>query len=168
MAGANKNITLLFLAILLGSLLSLSSCKDAEKEPPPPDTAVETENTDKTDKTEDAAALAAKAEVAKITAKMDKLKVELKSAIQARDKLQTHLDQRLNTKDQLAGLTEERDTAIARAADTQALTSKMKTQLAEQVKKIISLENQNENLQKTIDELTKKLSRKIETGSIPE
>jgi len=72
-----------------------------------------------------------------------------------------------NIKEQLAELTEERDTAVAKATEAQNIVEKLKSQLAEQTQKITGLEGQNKKLQEVIDELKKNLDSKIEVPSIP-
>lgn len=139
-------LTIIFLAILLCSLLSLTGCKDTEKEK----TAAESAAI----KTELAKV---KADLAKITSERDNLKLGLATVTEARDKLQAAVDQATNVQKQLAELTRERDTAIAKAADAQTMVEKFKSQLQEQIQKLVGLEEQNKKLQETIDELKKSL-----------
>ena len=154
MKKSKKNLSIVFLAIFLFSLFGLAGCKDA--------------------KTEEALAAAqkdlmrVKTELAKITSERNDLKLELTAAIEARDKLQAMVGETADIDDQLVVLTKERDTAIAKATEAQGMVEKLKSQLAEQIKKVTGLEGQNKKLQEMIDELKKKLGSDLKLPSIPE
>jgi predicted nucleic acid-binding Zn-ribbon protein len=81
-------------------------------------------------------------------------------------KLQEMLEKANTIKGKLAGLTEERDSAIAKMTNSQAMVKKVMGQLAEQTKKITGLEGHNIELQKLIDELKKKISTGIKLPSM--
>ncbi|MFC1739108.1 hypothetical protein ACFL1G_08680 [Planctomycetota bacterium] len=151
-----QKFTIIFLTILLCSLFSLTGCKDTEKE-----NAIAEAAAAKTELTK------VKADLAKITSEQDNLKLELATVTEARDRLQAAVDQAKNIKEQLAGLTEERDTAIAKATEVQSIVEKLKSQLAEQIQKVLGLEGQNKKLQEMIDELKKNLGSEVEIPSIP-
>jgi len=151
-----KKLTIIFLAILLCSSLSLTGCKDTEKEKAIAEAAAA--------KTELAKV---KADLAGITSERDNLKLELATVTEARDKLQVAIDQTINLQKQLAELTKERDTAIAEATDAQTMVERSKSQLQEQLQKVVELEDQNKKLQEMIDELKKKVGGEVQIPSIP-
>jgi chromosome segregation ATPase len=156
MARSKKKPTIIFLAIFLCSVLSLTGCKDTEKENAIAEAAAAKEELIKV-----------KADLANIMSERDNLKLELTAVTEARDKLQAAVGQAANIKEQLAGLTEERDTAIAKAAEAQSIVENLKSQLAEQIQKVTGLEGQNKKLQEMIDELKKNLGGKVEIPSLP-
>ena len=156
MAEIKKKLTIIFLAIFMCSLFSLTGCKDPEKEQ-----AV-------------AEAAAAKIELSKvknalsdIVSERDNLKLKLTTAIEARDKLQDAIEKAKDIKEKLTVLTKERDTAIAKLADTQGIVEKLKSRVAEQVQKVAGLEGQNKKLQGIIAELKENLGGEVEMPSIP-
>ena len=156
MTKPKEKLTIIFLAILLFSLLSLTGCKDSEKEK-----AVAEAAAAKAELAE------VKADLAKITSERDNLKSELAAVIEARDKLQAATDQTIDFREQLAELMKERDIAIAKVTDAQTMVDKLKGQLQEQIQKSLGLEGQNKKLQEMIDELQKKLGSELEIPSIP-
>ena len=156
MGKSKKILILIFLAIFLCSLLSLTGCKDAEREQAVAEAAEAKEGLIKV-----------KADLAKIMSERDSLKLELTAVTDARDKLQAAVDHAKNIKEQLSGLTEERDTAIAKATEAQSIVEKLKSQLAEQIQKVTGLEGQNKKLQEMIDKLKKNLGGEVEIPSIP-
>jgi len=156
MTKIKKKFTIVFLVISLFFLLSLTGCKDTEKE-----NAIAEAAAEKTDLTK------VKADLAKITNERDTLSSELTAAMEARDKLQAMVGQAPNIKEQLAGLTEERDAAIAKATGARDMVEQLKSQLAEQIQKVIGLEGQNKKLQEMIDELKKNLGSEVKMPSIP-
>jgi len=151
-----KKLIIIFLGILLCSSLSLTGCKDTEKEKAVAETAAAKAELSKV-----------KADLARSTIERDNLKLELATVTEARDKLQAAVDQDINVKEQLAELTGERDTAIAEATIAQTMVEKLKSQLQEHIQKVIGLEDQNKKLQGMIDELKKKLGGEIGIPGIP-
>lgn len=156
MIRSKEKLTVIFLSVLLCSLFSLIGCKDAEKEQ-----AVAEAAETKIELTK------VKALLAGATSDLDGLKLKMATVVEARDKLQTALEQAGKIKDQLAGLTEQRDAAIAKATEAQGLVEKLKGQLAEQVKKAVGLESQNKKLQEMLGELKKSIGTEAEIPSIP-
>jgi len=152
---AKVKLIIMLLAVLCYSL-TLTGCKDAEKE------KAVAEATD------------AKAELAKvqddltaITNERDSLKSELAAAIQARDKLQAAADQATTIQEQLSELTKERDTAIAKSTDAQSVIEKLKSALQEQIQKVTGLEGQNKKLQDMIEQLKKQLGSEVKIPELP-
>lgn len=156
MTKPKEKLTIIFLAILLFSLLSLTGCKDSEKEKAVAEAAAAK-----------AKLAGVKADLAKITSERDNLKSELAAVIEARDKLQAATDQAIDVKEQLTELAKERDIAIAKVTDAQTMVDKLKGQLQEQIQKSLGLEGQNKKLQEMIDELQKKLGSEVGIPSIP-
>ena len=156
MIRSKEKLTIIFLSILVCSLFGLAGCKDTEKEKAVAETAAA-----KTELTK------VKADLASIISERDNLKLELATVIEARDKLQATTGQDTIIKEQLAELTQERDTAIAKATGAQTMVEKLKSQLAEQIEKITGLEGQNKKLQEMLEELKKKLGGEKEIPSIP-
>ena len=156
MTKPKEKLTIIFLAILLFSLLSLTGCKDSEKEKAVAEAAAAK-----------AKLAGVKADLTKITSERDNLKSELAAVIEARDKLQAATDQAIDVKEQLTELAKERDIAIAKVTDAQTMVDKLKGQLQEQIQKSLGLEGQNKKLQEMIDELQKKLGSEVGIPSIP-
>lgn len=156
MTKPKEKFIIIFLAILLGSSLSLTGCKDTEKEKAVIEAA-----------TAKAELAKVKADLAKIMSERDNLKLQLATVTEARDKPQAAVDQAINVKEQLAELTKERDTAIAKAIDAQTMVERLKSQLQEQMQKVVAIEGQNKKLQEIIDELKKKFGGEMEIPSIP-
>lgn len=156
MSKTKIKLTIILLAILLCTSLTLTGCKDTEKEKAPANVE------------------AAKAELAKvktdfaqITSERNNLKLELDAVIEARDKLQAAADQTMNIKAQLDQIIRERDSATAKLTDAQAMVQNLNSQLNEQILKANGLEAQNKKLMEMIDELKKKLGTGPEIPSIP-
>ena len=156
MTKPKEKLTIIFLAILLLSLLSLTGCKDSEKEKAVAEAAAAK-----------AKLAGVKADLTKITSERDNLKSELAAVIEARDKLQAATDQAIDVKEQLTELAKERDIAIAKVTGAQTMVDKLKGQLQEQIQKSLGLEGQNKKLQEMIDELQKKLGSEVGIPSIP-
>jgi len=156
MTKSKKKPAVIFLSVLMCSLFSLAGCKDAERE----DAIAEAASAKKE-------LAKVKADLAKTMNERDSLKLELTAVTDARDKLQAAVDQAENIKEQLAGFTKERDTAIAKVTETQNIVENLKSQLAEQIQKVVGLESQNKKLQEMIDELKNKLGSEVEIPSIP-
>ena len=150
-----KKVAILLLGLLCFSI-SLAGCKDTEKEKAIAEAAAAK-----------AELIKFKGDLAKIMSERDSLKSELTAVAEARNKLQAMVEQAGNIKEQLAGVSEERDAAIAMAAEAQSIVEKLKSQLAEQVKKITGLEEQNKKLQEMIEELKKNLGSEVKMPSIP-
>ncbi|MCJ7615586.1 MAG: hypothetical protein MUO43_03510 [Desulfobacterales bacterium] len=152
-----KNVNLVVLLLIAAVVsLGLTGCKDADKEKALAETAAAKTELKKV-----------KADLASIMTERDSLKLELATVIEARDRLQALVGQAPNIKGQLAELTQERDTAIAKATGAQTMVEKLKSQLAVQIEKITGLEGQNKKLQEMIDELKKNLGGEMEMPSIP-
>jgi cell shape-determining protein MreC len=94
--------------------------------------------------------------LAKSEKENEHLKSELAAAIQGREELQAAADESTNIKKQLAELAKERDAALTKAIDAQAMIEKLKSQLQQQIQQSTGLQDQNKKLQATIDELQKK------------
>ena len=156
MTKPKKKLTIIFLSILLCSLFGLTGCKDTEKEKAVIEAAAAKAKLAKV-----------KADLARIMSERDNLKLQLATVTEARDKPQAAVDQAINVKEQLAELTKERDTAIAKAIDAQTMVERLKSQLQEQMQKVVAIEGQNKKLQEMIDELKKKFGGKMEIPSIP-
>ena len=151
----SAKITIVFLTLLCCSLL-LVGCKDTEKEEAVVEAAAAQTELAKM-----------KANLASIMSERDNLKLQLTTVIKARDKLQKMVGQASDIKDQLAGLTKERDEAFTKAAGEQTMVETLKSQLNAQIQKVAGLEAQNGKLQGMIDELKKNLGSGVETPSIP-
>jgi chromosome segregation ATPase len=155
-------LAIVFLAALC-CLLGLSGCKDAEKEEALKETAeLRTELIR-------VKGILTKTEIERdeLKAKVSELSESLKAAQTKIDDLMQSSSQAVDITEQLARLTEQRDTAIAKATDAQTLVEKLGSQLQEQLQKSAGLENENKKLQETIDELQKKLDSEVEIPSLP-
>jgi len=126
-------LTIMFL-VVLGCSLILAGCDGGEKEK---DEAIA--------EAAEARANLAKAQVAlaKTEKEKDNLKSELAAVTQAQEELQY----------QVTELTVERDAAIAKAKDAQAIVEGLREQLREKTEEIRELEEWNKELQATIQEL---------------
>ena len=162
MAGLpSSRVALLALFCLLG----LTGCKDPEKEKALADAEAakatlagvrtELEGIKATLNTTQKERDGLKADVSGLSSSLENLKTQLAAVTQVRDKLQGAAEQVTTLKDQLTGLTRDRDSALAKAADTQGMVEKLKGQLEEQIQKVTGLQGQNTKLQQTIDELKK-------------
>ncbi len=118
--------------LVLFCLLVLPGCKDAEKAKALAD------------------AEAARTTLAEVNTELEAVKAKLAAVTEAHDKL----------KDQLSQLTRDRDSTVAKGADAQGMVEKLKSQLQEQTQKAAALQEQNNRLQKLIDEL-KKIVRSV-------
>ncbi len=123
--------------LILFCLLVLAGCKDAEKEKAIAD------------------ANAARATLAEVNTQLEKVKAELQAAAQ----------QVTTLKDQLSQLTRDRDSTVAKATDAQAAVGKLKGRLQEQTQKAAALQEQDNKLQKLIDELKKIVSAAPEASA---
>ena len=153
-----KKVTVLFLGLLCFSI-SLTGCKD----------------TGSSDATE------AKAELTKVKGileqtqkERDELKAKVAEISESLKAAQTKIDgflqssnQEIDTKEQLTKLIEERDTAITKASDAQTLIEKLKGQLQEQLLKVTGLNEQNQKLQDTIEQLKKQLGSDVKMPELP-
>jgi len=165
-----RKLTIIFLAVLLCSSLGLTGCKDTEKEK-----AVAEAAAAKAELSAVKVILAQseterdnlKTSMTNLSESLKNAKSELTTIMQARDKLQAAVDQAMNVKEQLAELTKERDTAIAKAMSAQAMVDKLKGQLQEQIQKVVGLEGQNKNLQEMIDDLKEKLGEGLNIPKLP-
>ncbi|MBN1126835.1 MAG: hypothetical protein JXA82_17650 [Sedimentisphaerales bacterium] len=156
MIPSKKKLAITFLPILLCGLFSMTGCKDTAKE----NTLAEAAETKKE-------LLTVKADLAKITSERDNLKKELAAVKEIQDKLPAATDQVATVQKQLSELTKERDTALAKATDAQALVEKLKSQLQEQIQKVTGLEGQNKTLQEMIDQLKKQLGGSVKIPELP-
>jgi septal ring factor EnvC (AmiA/AmiB activator) len=87
---------------------------------------------------------------------------------QVRSQLQVAAQEVATLRDQLTKLTQDKDSALAKAADAQSMVETFKGQLQEQVQKIAGLQEQNSKLQRFIDELKKNLNEvKIPGIAVP-
>lgn len=159
-------------------LLALPGCRDAEKEKALADAEaaqtalaeVRTElegvkaTLDTTQKERDGL----KANVNDLSASLENLKTELAAVTQVRDKLQVTAGQLTTLQDQLAQLAQDKDAALVKAADAQSLVEKLKSELQGQIQKVTGLQEENNKLQQTIDELKKLVgAAKIPEASVP-
>ena len=156
-----KKVTILLLGLLCVSI-SLTGCKD-------------------TGSTGSSDASGAKAELNKVKGILEKTEIErdelktkvaeisesLKAAQTKIDGLLQSSNQAIDIKDKLAELAEDRDTAIAKAADSQTLIEKLKGQLQEQILKVTGLNEQNQKLQDTIEQLKKQLGSDVKIPELP-
>ena len=159
MERSKEKLTVIFLSILMCSLLGLTGCKDIGS----------------------SEATEAKAELTKVKSileqtqkERDNLKVKVADITESLKSAQTKIEgllqssnQAIDVEDKLAELTKDRDTAIAKAADSQTLIEKLKGQLQEQVLKITGLEGQNQKLQDTIEQLKKQLGSDVKIPELP-
>lgn len=151
-----QKLTIVFLSILLCSLPGLSGCKDSGQEEAVAEAAAAKTELSKI-----------KTELAGIIGERDNLKLELATVIEARDKLQAMVEAAKNINEQVAGLAKERDGAIAELTEVQGTVEELKSQLAEQMQKVVGLEGQNMKLREMIDELKKNLGSEIEIPPMP-
>jgi formylglycine-generating enzyme required for sulfatase activity len=101
---------------------------------------------------------ALKTKVSDLSALLESVKGKLAVVTQAHDKLQAAAAEQATTlKDQLTQVTRDRDSALAKAADAQGMLEKLKSQLQEQTQKVAALQEQNNRLQQSIDELKKRV-----------
>jgi chromosome segregation ATPase len=146
-------------------LVALAGCKDPEKERALADaeaaqTALaevrtELEAVKATLETTQKERDGLKAAVNDLSASLENLKTQLAAVTQVRDKLQVTAGQVTALKDQLAQLAQEKDAALAKAADAQSLVEKLKGELQGQLQKLTGLQEQNTKLQQAINELKK-------------
>ena len=154
-----KKVTIVFFATLLFLISLTIGCKDTSSSDAVEAQAELTEVKsilEQTQKERDDL----KAEVADITE-------SLKSAETKVDDLLESRSQAMDIENKLAELTKDRNAAIAKAADAQTLIENLKSQLQEQVLKVTGLEEQNQKLQDTIEELKKQLSSHVKIPELP-
>jgi formylglycine-generating enzyme required for sulfatase activity len=93
-----------------------------------------------------------KAKVSDLSASLENVKTKLAAVTQAHDKLQAAAEQVTTLKDQLAQLTRDRDSSLAKLADARGMVEKLKSQVQEQMQKAAALQGQNNRPQQSIDE----------------
>jgi formylglycine-generating enzyme required for sulfatase activity len=93
-----------------------------------------------------------------LKADINDLSVKLGAATETAEQVKT-------LKDQVTQLTRDRDSALAKATEAQSTVEKLKTQLQEQTQKAAAIQEQNNRLQKLIDEL-KKIVRSVPAAAI--
>ena len=156
MAKMTKTLTVVFFAMFLCSLFSLTGCDDPEKE-----NAVAEAAEAKT------ALSKVKETMAGIVSERDNLKLKLTTVTEARDKLKTAVEKAKEIKGQLAGITKQRDEALAKMADAQTTIANLKSKLSGHIQKITGLEGQNKKLLDMIAELKKNLGGGAKIPAIP-
>ena len=108
-----KKVKKVSVLLIIAAVVSfgLTGCRDAGKE----GTVAETST---------AELAKIKADLAGIMSERDELKMKLAAVTEAHDKLQASAGQTAGATDQLASLTEERDTAVANATEAQSMVEK--------------------------------------------
>ena len=139
---ADNRIAVVLLTLLCCSVL-LTGCKDVEKEK-----ALEEVSNLKAQLTK------TESDLAQITSEKDALKSEVKTIKQTLDKLQAAADKAVTLEEKTARLIMERDHALDKAASADVLLKQLRSQLAEQVQKTSTLQEQNKTLQDTISKHT--------------
>lgn len=150
------------LALLaLCCMLVVSGCKDEEKKLL--EARLQTAQKELADARSQLESAEAKLETTEKERDTLKTKVtELSTSPQADEKLKAATAEAELLKDLLAQQTKERESTLGKLTESQNLVEQLQGRLAEQVKKVTGLQEQNAKLQQVIDELKKKA-----TGALP-
>lgn len=151
--------------VVLALVFGLVGCKDAEKERALAEVeALKVQLAETTKKLDEFKVELEKerlekktlnSQVGTLSGTIESLKTQVTSITEARDKFQALAGQAGSLKEQLAQLTSEKDSAVAKVADLQGLMGGLRGQLDDQTEKAEGLEEENSKLQKLLDELKK-------------
>lgn len=160
MAKTKKTLTVVFMAIFLFGLFIFAGCDDPGKEKAVAEAAAEAANAK-------AMLSTVKDNLAAMASERDDLKSKLETVTKAHDELKAAAAKVQEFQDKLVSITKERDESLVKMAAAQTAITDLQSKLAEHIKKIAGLEEQNKKLLDVIADMKTNIGGEVKTPEIP-